>query len=69
VSVDRWRSVAARRDQCIRNRIEEAFGWMKAIAGQEKTKFRERERVGWAFTFSTAAYNLTRLPKLLATPA
>jgi hypothetical protein len=51
--------------QRIRKRIEEAFGWMKTIGGQEKTKFRGRERVGWAFTFTAAAYNLTRLPKLL----
>jgi transposase len=51
--------------QRIRKRIEEAFGWIKTIAGQEKTKFRGRERVGWAFTFAAAAYNLVRLPKLL----
>jgi hypothetical protein len=25
---------------------------MKAIGGQEKTKFRGRDRVGWAFTFT-----------------
>lgn len=50
----------------IRKRIEEAFGWIKTIAGQDKTKFRGRDRVGWAFTFAAAAYNLVRLPKLLA---
>ena len=55
--------------QCIRKRIEEAFGWIKTIAGQEKTKFRGRERVGWAFAFAAAAYNLMRLPKLMAAPA
>ena len=55
--------------QRIRKRIEEAFGWIKTIAGQEKTKFRGRERVGWAFTFAAAAYNLVRLPKLMAAPA
>jgi len=49
----------------IRKRIEEAFGWIKTVAGQDKTKFRGRDRVGWAFTFSAAAYNLVRLPKLL----
>ena len=38
------------------------------VAGQEKTKFRGRDRVGWAFTFVAAAYNLVRLPKLLALP-
>jgi transposase len=51
--------------QRIRKRIEEAFGWMKMIGGQEKTKFRGRERVGWAFTFAAAAYNLARVPKLM----
>ena len=55
--------------QRIRKRIEEAFGWIKTVAGQEKTKFRGRERVGWAFTFAAAAYNLARLPKLMAAPA
>ena len=52
--------------QRIRKRIEEAFGWIKTVAGQQKTKFRGRERAGWAFTFAAAAYNLVRLPKLLA---
>jgi hypothetical protein len=47
-------------------RIEEAFGWIKTVARQEKTKFRGRGRVGWAFTFAAAAYNLVRLPKLIA---
>ena len=46
-------------------RIEEAFGWIKTVAGQDKTKFRGRDRVGWAFTFAAAAYNLVRLPKLM----
>ena len=55
--------------QRIRKRIEEAFGWIKTIAGQEQTKFRGCDRVGWAFTFAAAAYNLTRLPKLFAEPA
>ena len=69
-------STAARRghggygvSQCIRKRIEEAFGWIKAVAGQAKTKFRGVERVSFAFTFAAAAYNLVRLPKLLAAPA
>ncbi|HEV2080447.1 MAG TPA: IS5 family transposase [Allosphingosinicella sp.] len=52
--------------QRIRKRIEEAFGWIKTVAGQRKTKFRGRDRVGWAFAFAAAAYNLVRLPKLLA---
>jgi IS5 family transposase len=52
--------------QRIRNRIEEAFGWIKTVAGQDKTRFRGTARVDFAFTFAAAAYNLVRLPKLLA---
>lgn len=52
--------------QRIRKRIEEAFGWIKTVAGQRQTKFRGRDRVGWGFTFAAAAYNLVRLPKLIA---
>ena len=51
--------------QRIRKRIEEAFGWIKTVAGQEKTRFRGVERVGLAFTFAAAAYNLVCLPRLL----
>ena len=51
--------------QRIRKRIEEAFGWIKTVAGQARTKFRGRERVGWAFAFAATAYDLARLPKLL----
>ncbi|MEJ2436296.1 MAG: IS5 family transposase, partial [Pseudolabrys sp.] len=50
----------------IRKRIEEGFGWMKTIAGLRKTKYRGIDKVGWAFTLAAAAYNLIRLPKLMA---
>ncbi len=52
--------------QRIRKRIEEGFGWMKTIAGLRKTKYRGLERVRRAFTLAAAAYNLIRLPKLMA---
>lgn len=52
--------------QCIRKRIEEPFGWMKAAGGLRQTKHRGRERVGWTFTLWAAAANLARLPNLLA---
>ena len=52
--------------QRIRKRIEEAFGWIKTVAGQDKTRFCGLERVELAFTFAAAAYNLVRLPRLLA---
>jgi hypothetical protein len=55
--------------QRIRKRIEEAFGWIKTIAGQERTKLRGRERVGWTFIFAAAAYDLARLPKLMEASA
>ena len=52
--------------QRARKRIEEAFGWIKAVAVHQKTRFRGVARVGFAFTFAATAYNLVRLPKLLA---
>jgi len=55
--------------QRIRKRIEEAFGWIKTVAGMRKTKLRGLPKVDWAFTFAAVAYNLVRLPKLMAEPA
>jgi transposase len=54
--------------QRIRKRIEEAFGWMKTVAGMRRPMLRGVDRVGWAFTFAAAAYNLVCLPRLLAEP-
>jgi len=50
----------------IRKRIEEVFGWIKTVGGLRKTRHRGTARVGWMFTFVAAAYNLVRIPKLLA---
>jgi len=52
--------------QRCRKRIEEVFGWIKSSAGLAKVKLRGRERVDAAFTLALAAYNLIRLPRLLA---
>ena len=53
--------------QLIRKRIEEVFGWTKSAAGlRTATRHRGLDRVGWQFTFTLAAYNLIRLPRLLA---
>ena len=52
--------------QRIRKRIEEGFGWIKEIALQRRARHRGKDRVGWQFTLAAAAYNLIRLPKLLA---
>jgi transposase len=55
--------------QVVRKRIEEVFGWAKAAAGMRKTRHRGIGRVGWQFTFTLAAYNLIRIPKLMAQAA
>ena len=52
--------------QRCRKRIEEVFGWIKSSAGLAKVKLRGRDRVDAAFTLALAAYDLIRLPKLLA---
>jgi len=54
------------KSQRIRKRIEEAFGWIKTVAGLRKTKLRGLPKVDWNFTFAAAAYNLVRAPKLIA---
>ena len=52
--------------QRIRKRIEEAFGWGKTVGTAAKTMLRGTARVGFQFTLNMAAYNLARMPKLLA---
>ena len=49
-----------------RKRIEEVFGWIKAQAGYDRVKVRSKARVTATFTDPVAAYNLIRLPKLIA---
>ena len=49
-----------------RKRIEEPFGWMKTVGGLRKTRHRGRELVEWFFVLTAAAYNLVRIPKILA---
>jgi transposase len=55
--------------QRCRKRIEEVFGWTKGAAGLAKVKLRGQAKVDAVFTLALAAYNLIRLPKLLAAPA
>jgi transposase len=54
--------------QRIRKRIEEVFGWIKKPGGFAKAKVRGRPKVEAVFTLTVIAYNLIRIPKLLATP-
>jgi IS5 family transposase len=49
-----------------RKQIEEAFGWIKTVGGLRKTRHRGRALVEWFFVLTAAAYNLVRIPKILA---
>ncbi len=49
-----------------RKQIEEAFGWGKTIGPIRKTMLRGIARVRAQFTLAMAAYNLAKLPNLLA---
>lgn len=52
--------------QRTRKRIEEIFGWLKTVAGWRKSRFRGLARTEHGLHLALAAYNLTRMPKLLA---
>lgn len=52
--------------QRCRKKIEEPFGWAKTVGPMAQTMLRGVKRVGAQFTFTMAAYNLARLPRLLA---
>ena len=54
---------------CIRKRIEEVFGWAKSIGGLARVKVRGLAKVQAVFAFALVAYNLVRIPKLLAAAA
>jgi transposase len=52
--------------QRVRKRIEESFGWSKAVGGLTQVKVRGLDKVRAVFVLAMAAYNIVRLPKLLA---
>jgi transposase len=49
--------------------IEKTFGWLKQTGPLRQVKLRGLAKVDWIFVFSCAAYNLLRLPRLLARQA
>ena len=53
--------------QVKRKLVEEGFGWGKTIGGLRKLHHRGRDRVGWIFTFTNAAYDLVRMRTLIRT--
>jgi transposase len=52
--------------QRLRKRIEEGFGWTKTVGGLTQVRVRGLAKVRAAFVFAMAAYNIVRLPKLMA---
>jgi hypothetical protein len=52
--------------QRLRKRIEECFGWSKTVGGLAQLKVRGLDKVRAVFVLAMAAYNIVRLPKLLA---
>jgi transposase len=54
--------------QAKRYWVEKPFGWMKSVGPLRKVKLRGREKLWWLFTFTAAAFNLWRIPKLQAAP-
>ena len=54
--------------QRIRKRVEEIFGWMKAVGGFRRTRFRGLDRTGLAGYLVATAYNLVRLSRLEPAP-
>ncbi len=55
--------------QVVRKRVEEIFGWAKTTGELAQVKLRGIAKVSALFTLGLAAYNLIRIPKLLAAPA
>jgi transposase len=60
------RHAGYRLSQRMRKRIEEPFGWIKTVGGLRKTRHRGTRLVEWFFVLTATAYNLIRIPKILA---
>ena len=52
--------------QRLRKRIEKGFGWGKTVGGLAQVKVRGLDKVRAVFVFAMVAYDILRLPKLLA---
>jgi hypothetical protein len=50
-----------------RRMIEKVFGWMKTTGNFRRTRWRGRAKTRLAATFVAAAYNLTRIARLIPT--
>jgi transposase len=61
----RLRSRGYRASQRCRKKIEEAFGWIKTVAGLYRTRLVGRWKIKQQLELAAAAYNLVRMRKLL----
>jgi transposase len=59
------RHAGYRVSQWIRKRVEEIFGWMKAVGGFRRTRYHGVDRTGLAGYLVATAYNLVRMAKLI----
>ncbi|HVT99881.1 MAG TPA: transposase, partial [Acidobacteriaceae bacterium] len=55
--------------QVIRKRVEEIFGWGKSVAGLRRTRLKGRRKTWDNSYLVVAAYNLTRMVRLLRAAA
>ncbi len=60
------RSAGYKVSQVIRKRVEEIFGWAKTVGGFRKTRVKGREKTWHAGYWVMAAYNLSRMARLLS---
>jgi transposase len=59
------RSTGYKVSQVIRKRVEDIFGWAKTVGGFRKTRMKGQARTSTSGFFVMAAYNLTRMARLL----
>ena len=59
------RSAGYKVSQVIRKRVEEIFGWGKTVGSFRKTRLKGRERTWDAGYWVMAAYNLSRMARML----
>ena len=53
----------------VRRMIEKVFGWMKTTGNFRRTRWRGLAKTAMAATFVASAYNLTRIARLIPSPA
>lgn len=64
---DRQAGLGYRLSQRTRKKVEEAFGWLKQVAGLARTRLVGQWKIRQQFQMAAAAYNLVRMSRLLAT--